>query len=237
MFPTVGRQTSMPNHSMFRVDRWDIVSEPTVPSRLSEIAKQARVPQGLSDSGRHDRFGDPRDYEVARGQIWRAAWDDVSLLVAIEKIEDGDVDVIPLTLEPVAEDEGCLILSPSLTVFGVEATLWMSLESTIPLRVLDEIVDEWSEDVTNAIAAAASPTIEPPAGVRRGEPAETEFDHSLSVRAEIEDDLAALCAAPALPTEVEEQAPVRTLAAVLGKGAHLGALLSALSLWAWGSLK
>lgn len=204
------------------------MSEPTVPSRLVEIARRAGVPRRLSDSGRHDRFGDPRDYEVGRGQVWRAAWDDVSLLVTVTKIEDTEVDVIPLTLEPISNDR-CLVLAPSLTVFGVEATLWMDLESTIPLRVFDEVIDEWSEDVMTAIASAGSSTYKPPTGIRRGEPVETEFDYSLSVRAEVEDDLAALRSSPALPTEVEEQPPVPTLADVLGKGADFPALVSALS--------
>ncbi|MHA6743199.1 hypothetical protein [Rhodococcus sp. 27YEA6] len=164
------------------------------------------------------------------GQVWRAAWGDVSLLVAVTQIEDADVGVIPLTLEPVSEDDRCLVLAPSLTVFGVEATLWMDLASTLPLRVLDEIIDKWPEDVTRAIAAAADyPTSVPGAGMRRGEPAETEFDYPASVRAEIEDDLVALRAAPALPTEVKDQEPVRTLAAVLGKGVDLPSLVTALS--------
>src|SRR5882762_895075 len=45
-----------------------------------ELARNAAAPQ-LSPAGRRARFGDTRDHPIQRGQIWRASWDEVSVLV------------------------------------------------------------------------------------------------------------------------------------------------------------
>lgn len=205
------------------------MSDPVAPIPLSELAKQARVPRALTDRGRKERFGNTRDLRIAPGQVWRAAWHDVSLLVLITRqAHEPDVGVIPVTLEPNLADDRSLIIAPSLTTFGVDATLLMDLESAVPLRVLDEIIDEWTADVTDALSPAELVETELPLGIRRGNPVETEFDRSLSMRAEIEDDLEALHSSPALPVETGGRHPARTLASVLGKNANLKALMSAL---------
>ncbi|OZE28047.1 hypothetical protein CH278_24260 [Rhodococcus sp. 05-2254-5] len=205
------------------------MADPEAPIRLSELAEQARVPRALTDRGRKERFGDTRDLKIAPGQVWRAAWDDVSLLVLITRpVHEPDVGVIPLTVEPNIANDRSLIIGPSHTAFGVEATLLIDLQSVVPLRVLDEIIDEWTADVLNALLPTASVLTQPPLGIRRGNPVETEFDRSLSVMAEIEDDLETLHSTAALPVETGRGQATRTLASVLGKNANLMALMTAL---------
>jgi hypothetical protein len=197
---------------------------------LLELARDASAPRALAVVGRQDRFGDYHDHSIERGQIWRAAWDEVSLLVLVASVEHAEISAIPATLDPGAEDAESVILESALTAFDVEATFWVGLRKNLPFRVLDEIVDELPAALTSWIVAAIpEQRVAAPLGVRRGRPDPTVFDSSATVRAEVEDDLAALQAAPALPVAQDPEATTRTLASILGKAVDLHVLLDALS--------
>lgn len=194
---------------------------------LLELARRAAAPQ-LSSARRRARFGDTRDHPIHPGQIWRASWDDIRRLVVIRQIEGTELDVIPLTVDPSAEDADCFVLDDRSTAFGTDATLWAGLSTTLPMRVLDEIIDELT-DGTSAWASDPDSTSLPD-GVRRGRAPSHPFETSIQVRATISDDLIALRSSPALPVAGDgDSQPVPTLASILGTNVDLEVLVSALS--------
>jgi hypothetical protein len=201
-----------------------------VPRHLLDLAREAAVPHPLTAAGRHARFGDSRDHPIERGQIWRAAWGDVSLLILVADVDHAEIDAIAVTLDPGAEDAEAIILAPSLTAFGVEVTLWMGLRASLPLRVLDEIVDEIPDRLIDWLASSSSNSTTPiPKGAQVGQRTSTAFETSTSIRAGVEDDLEALQAAPALPTSTQPETPTRTLASLLGRAVDLSVLVVALN--------
>jgi hypothetical protein len=179
------------------------MSDPTASNRLLELASQARVPDALTEIGRDARFGDPHLVQLQRGQVWRASWDEVSLLVLLLDVGEFDVTMVPVTLDPPAEDEHCLVLETSSTAFGVPATVWRALRSEVPVRVLDVLLDQWAVEFVDAADQRSGADL--PQGARRGTPIVSEFDLSASVRVEIVDDLNSLRGSPALPVESEGQ--------------------------------
>ncbi|MBM4569058.1 hypothetical protein GS489_00705 [Rhodococcus hoagii] len=151
------------------------------------------------------------------------------MLVLITEVNDTEVTVVPATVEPAAADEQCLVLAPAESVLRADLTLWMDLRGILPLRVLDEVVDELSPVIADAILVAGSdPTRPLHAGLRRGAATETAFDYAASARAEVEDGLDQLQASPALPVAAQEGQPTRTLAAILGKRADLRSMVNVL---------
>lgn len=151
------------------------------------------------------------------------------MLVLITEVSDTDVKIVPATVEPAAEDDQCIVLQPSETVFGVELTLWMDLRGPLPLRVLDEVVDELSPDLLHAMVMTASdPAQTPPRGMRRGRAVVTVFDYAAAARAEIADGLDQLRTSPALPVATEDGQPTKTLASILGKNTDLRSMVNVL---------
>lgn len=206
------------------------MSKSSVPSHLLELAREASAPYSLTAAGRRARFGDVHDLPVETGQIWRAAWNDVSLLVLVINVEHVDIDVVAVTLDTGAQDAESLILQPLLTSFGVDATLWMGLRTSLPLRVLDEILDEIPAPIVKWLTSTQVGSRMPlPKGVQEGRSPSTVFDTAFSIRAEVEDDLEALRSSPALPTATQSQTSTRTLASILGRDVDLNILVSALS--------
>jgi hypothetical protein len=201
----------------------------STPRDLLALAREAKAPDALSAAGRQQRFGDLSDRVIAPGQIWRAAWDDDSVLVFVAGVENAEIVAIPMTVDPGAEDQGALVLQPEATVFAIESTLWVDLRTTLPLRVFDEIIDQLPTAVTDWITC---PTRDPKdaaaLGMRTGKSPSTAFDRSRAVRAEIEDDLEALRAAPSLPIAKGAEVPTRTLASLLGKAVDLRVLVDGL---------
>lgn len=199
------------------------------PRDLLALAREATPPHSLTTAGRQQEFGDLSDRAIAPGEIWRAAWGDDSVLVFVTGFENADIEVIPVTLDPGAQDQHAMVLGPDATAFGVESTFWLDLHTTLPLRVFDEIVDQLPSAVTDVIAspthvAGAAEAL----GVRTGHAPSTPFDTSRTVRAEIEDDLQALRAAPRLPVAHDNDPAPRTLASILGKAVDLRVLVDGL---------
>ena len=72
-----------------------------------------------------------RDDDPRRGDIWRLAWDDLSLLAVVWQAGDGD----DLTVLPVFEecdaDEWCVLFSPSETGGLGDFAVSVALEATV----------------------------------------------------------------------------------------------------------
>ncbi len=155
-----------------------------------------------------DRMGNS-ELELRAGQVWRARWSDVSLLVLalgaeIEQNHKMWVPVIPITIEPHAENQGSLVLSSELNMFGVEVTLWCGLNAKIPFQTLDVCFGEVSEEVVVVSQAMARREgVELPLGSRLGKPFPSIFSGDAEYQALIEDDLAELAQAQGLSV-VEE---------------------------------
>lgn len=204
------------------------MTEPSAPDFLIDLARQARIPDELTAAGRQARFGDLMDLDPGRGQLWRADWDDTSVLVLLLEIGISEVSVVPITIDPSAEDEHSFVLAPVASALGVDATVWMGLQGTLPTRVLDGIVDQLADDVVDALERAEMrPDNEGRFLIRRGESIRSEFDAAAEVRAEIADDLEFLRSSPALPVQKEGQR-ARPLAELLKGHVDLPALKTAL---------
>lgn len=192
-----------------------------------ELARRAAAPQ-LSPAGRRARFGDTRDHPIQPGQVWRASWDEISMLVVVRAVEDTELEVIPLTIDPAAEDSDCFVLDEISTSFGTEATLWAGLTSTLPMRVLDEIIDELANEISDWLFNPDLTKL--PRGLRVGRAPSNPFETSIELKAVIDDDLASLRSTPALPVATDAGSKsVPSLASILGKKVDLEALVSALS--------
>ncbi|MFJ3898191.1 hypothetical protein [Streptomyces sp. NPDC090083] len=204
------------------------MSEPVVPQRFLDLAAAVRAPKELSAEGLRARFGDPAEVRLAVGQVWRARWEETSLLVLVLGIADREVNAVPVTIDPPGEDAASLVVDGIRTAFGVESTVWAGLAGPVPLRVLDRVVDLWEPDLVAWAAEMAdggAPSV--PAGARQGTVPASVFDPSEEVRAELEDDLDALRAAPGLP-EAKGTEKVVSLGALLNGLPDLPALGAAL---------
>lgn len=206
------------------------MSDLGVPQRFLDLAKQARGPRALSEEGLRDRFGELGEIEIGAGQVWRARWDGVSVLVLVLAVEDRVVLAAPVTIDPPAEDARCVVLEGSFTAFGVEATVWAGLTCLIPIRVLDRPLDEWSEDLVRWAAHTAQGRRSAiPGGTRQGRAIQSELAPAALLQAELVDDLELLSKAPGLPVD-SPGAAHRDLAALLGTNLDLASLCSSLGL-------
>lgn len=175
--------------------------------RLIELAATGMAPEALREPARRARFGPLEHQSIAPGQLWRARQDDtVVFLLVLALPEPPDPSVVvraaPVTVDPPGEDEACLVLDAMSNAFGVDATVWNALASWVPIRVLDDILDQVDVDLVTACLTLADhrelPTTPIP-GARRGRVVDSLFDAAADVRAQTEDDLAQLLQAPGLP--------------------------------------
>jgi hypothetical protein len=213
-----------------RVIREDTMSDPDAPQRFLDLAEQAAGQRALTDIRLRERFGEPGEADVHAGQIWRARWDQVSLLVLILTVGERDVLAAPVTVDPPVEDIHCLVVDGSSTAFGVDATVWAALATSVPVRVLERAIDTWKDDVARWVSTTTEGAPGPvPVGARRGRGGESGFDQVASFRAELMDDVESLQRAPALPAED----PGRTtpdLASLLGDQLDLALLCTSLEM-------
>ena len=197
------------------------MSEPTVPQSLIDLANSAQVPSELTARA----TGLNENSEVRQGQVWRAAWEHTSVLVLIVETSASNFTVAPLTIDPSAEDEECLVLDSAATVFGVEVTVWVGLISELPVRVLDTALDQLPSTLIDFILDFShSGAIDPPPLVRVGRATESAFDSANEVRADIVDDMQELRDSPTLPVETGEPNP--PLTDILGKGFKVSKLVA-----------
>lgn len=192
------------------------MSEPTALQRLLQLAEQVRVPEALSREGLSERFGAPGELEVAIGQVWRACWEDVTALLLITEVDDLAVAAVPVTLDLPSAPGRTVVVDAASTAFGLDAVAWIDLAERFPLRVLDQPVDRWNDDLVAAIRNTVVGTSAAPA-----------FASQEMMWAELADDLAALRDVPALPVQVPGEKPT-TLRALLGQSLDLRQLVTAL---------
>ncbi|MEK2477260.1 hypothetical protein [Streptomyces noursei] len=206
------------------------MSDLGVPQRFLDLAKRGQGPRALSETALRERFGDPVQVELEAGQVWRARWDGVSVLVLVVGVGAREVSAAPVTIDPPGEDEASVVVEGSRTAFGVDATVWTGLVSSVPLRVLERVVDVWGDDIVDCAVewarARPGPTV---AGVRAGQPIRSVLEPAAEVRAGLADDLEFLRDAPSLPIQEPGQA-TRSLASLLGDRLDLASLCSALRL-------
>lgn len=206
------------------------MSDAHIPQRLLGLARQARAPRALTDSGLRERFGAPEDAEISARQVWRARWEAVSVLVLVVTVADREVHAAPVTVDPPAEDDRSLVLSGSSTAFGVDTTVWAGLTAAVPIRVLERAVDAWNEDIVGWVRRVAEGVPgEAPSGTRPGRAIPSELDQARQVRAELVDDLEALQQSPGLPAGISEK-PVTDLASKLRGRLDLPSLCQSLDL-------
>lgn len=206
------------------------MSDPDVPKWLIDLAARNPGPRSLTESALRERFGKPREIDLERGQLWRAGWGDVAVLLLLLELGDGEVRASPVTIDPPAEDENSFVLAPDCTGLPTSVTVWTGLTRFVPQRVLETLVAAWSADVTTYLTNPTSmqPRAKLPIGMRRGLPIDSEFDDRCMIRADLEDDVDQLGQMPGLPVE-SPGSPPTTLAAVLGD-VDLAALCTALEL-------
>ncbi|WP_152564104.1 hypothetical protein [Actinomadura welshii] len=144
---------------------------------------------------------------------------------------NNDVIAAPVTIEPPAEDDQCLVIAPGRTVFGVDVTLWGGLRGPLPIRTLEVPVDAWDHEIADwTDTESTAPPANVPKNTRRGREILSEFEPEAELRAELQDELDLLRAAPALPAETTTDRPFRSLQSMMGKDLNLGALRDALDL-------
>jgi len=206
------------------------MSDPDVPKWFLDLAARNPGTRSLTESALRERFGEPSEIELEHGQVWRAGWGDMAVLLLVLELGEGEVRASPVTIDPPAEDENSFVLTSDLTAFPAPATVWTGLTRSVPQRVLDIVVAAWSMDVTTCLMNPASlePGARLPVGVRRGRSIASDFDDRSMIRADLEDDVDQLGQMPGLPVE-SPVSPSVTLAAVLGE-VDLAALCVALDL-------
>ncbi|MFD3890534.1 hypothetical protein [Streptomyces microflavus] len=206
------------------------MSDSGVPQRFLDLARQTRGPHALSEAGLRERFGDPAQAEITPGQVWRARWDEVRVLVLILDVDAREVNAVPVTIDPPGEDEASVVVDGSCTAFGVEATVWAGLVSCVPMRVLERVVDAWDEDIVRCATVRAQGRPAPAAtGVREGRLIRSALEPDAEARASLAGDLEYLRHAPGLPVQ-DIGRPSGNLASLLGDRLDLKALCSALEM-------
>src|SRR5574341_1147490 len=174
-----------------------------VPVALRRLAASAVASEALTVDGLRQRFGDPQGLEVAVGQLWRASWDDLTILALLVGVHPAAVTIVPVTVDPAGEDENSLILDAKSTVLGQPVTAWAGLTRRLPLRVLDQLLDVVSDEIVawcQRIQADRPATL--PGGTRLGDRISSPLEPAAEVRAQIEDELELLAAVTGPPGEV-----------------------------------
>ena len=153
-------------------------------------------------------------HDPARGQLWRALWDDVAQLVLVLRIIGaGTAVVAPVTIDPPACDESTVVVSADQTMLGHTATLWGRLAMEVPFLVFDLLVGELAPTVVDAVehVAAGGGAEMLPEGVSVGTPVMSPFDPAAEVRAELSDALECLRGAAWAPQALGSGKSLREL--------------------------
>lgn len=141
-----------------------------------------------------------RDDGPRRGDIWRLAWDDLSLLAVVWQAGDRrDLTVMPV-FEECDADEWCVLFSPSETGGLGDFAVSVALEATVPWPVLDarvgRVATESLSDLRSEYESGS------PAGlVPRGNRVRSELDERTEVLDEVRymlDQLSGVAWAPAV---------------------------------------
>ncbi len=198
----------------------------TADDRLQELiglAHAAAQPQ-LTELALRERFGRPDGWPLRPGAVWRARWDDVTLLVLLVGNPTATtVAVTPVTFDDTGADaDTLLVASPSGR--GATLAVWRTLRRDLPLALLDRPVDELAPAV---IAWTVGGPV--PDDARLAGPALPSVAPRSPVRADLEEDLDALIAAARALTPVSSRgAATGTRKRVLPSEEQFAALMARL---------
>lgn len=165
-------------------------NESGIPYDLLQAAVEAAAP-ALTPSALRERFGLAASWQIRPGQLWRAAWNNVTLLVLIVSVAEETVTAAPATIEPPAEDENSLIVDSRRTALNEPITVWGGLRRQLGLDVLDRPIDSIGADVAAWVTGESSV----PSGCRAGIEPASPFDADIEVRAMAADDMDYLASA------------------------------------------
>lgn len=179
-----------------------------IPAELVQAAAAAAAP-ALTPAALRERFGPPMNWLILPGQLWRAAWDDLKLLVLIVSVAGEVVTAAPATVEPTAEDEDCLIVDSRRTELDERVTIWGGLMRQIRPEVLDRPIDEIGADVAAWFIKRSSV----PSGCRVGTKPASPFEMDIDVGATVADDMDYLANAKSWAADLDD-APAADPAAV-----------------------
>jgi hypothetical protein len=184
-----------------------------VPERVRRAGAAAAASPGLIKAVRSAE-NTAIVHDPARGQLWRALWDDVAQLVLVLRLADtGTAVVAPVTTDPPACDESSVVVSADLTMLGHTATLWGGLAMEVPFLVFDLLVGDLAPAVVDAAEHVAvgggAETL--PEGVSAGTPVVSPFDPAAEVRAELSDTLERLRGAAWAPQALGSGKSLREL--------------------------
>jgi hypothetical protein len=208
------------------------VTERPIPQRLLDAAtRSADHLRRLTEVGLRERFGDPTEVEIAIGQVWRARWEQLTVLVLVLRVADRRVEIVPVTIDPPVEDGRCVVVDGPSTTFGVDATAWAGLRTTVPIRVLDRLIDAWRAVVVDAVVAAGlGRPWSANTAVRPGRRIASDLDTDALFRAELADQVHDLADVSLLPASEQTEQQSSTLGALLGNRLDLGSLCKTLNM-------
>jgi hypothetical protein len=189
------------------------MNEPEVPQNLLDLAATAQASPELVARA----CGTDENLAVAPGQLWRTAWEHTSVLVIVMAARSSNIIVAPLTVDPPAEDETCLVIARSATIIDAEMTLWIELECDLPLRVFDTLLDQLAPSFVDSVCQFTKLTDFESPLIRRGRSADSIFSSVNDIKADLIDDLDELRQSPTLPVRSHESA-TPSLETLLGKG-------------------
>lgn len=136
--------------------------------------------------------------EVAPGQLWRAVWEDVAMMGLVLDVEDGWVELAPLTTDLDYADPYTAILDPHEALFPTACAVFAGLTTPLPVftlqawlgaaddSVVAELVQLWRDNLRGAEPKSALPT---------GEPDLDDVDDHRDYRVELTTQLGCLAAA------------------------------------------
>jgi len=196
-----------------------------VPADLLAAARKASAGPALLAAVRGAEIGPIPD--PAPGQLWRAGWDEATVLVVVLETGVGDLLAAPVSVDPAVGDNRSLILEPDGTVFQVEVSVWAGLARAVPLRVLETYLETIQASTAQALTALQrGSSVDPPVGTRVGLPVMSPFDTAARVQAALADTLELLADASWAPSA----APARCVPGdVLGDHVDLAELPGVLS--------
>lgn len=169
-----------------------------IPDELLRDAAAAAVPT-LTPAALRERFGPPSDWRILPGQLWRAAWDDVTMLLLIVSVSGEAVTAAPATVDPAVEADDSLIVDATRSVLAEPVTIWSGLMRQIRLEVLDQPIDEIGADVAKWCTTKSGM----PHSSRLGSAPASPFEMDIDVGAMVADDIEVLANAPSWAAEVD----------------------------------
>lgn len=117
------------------------------------------------------------------GQVWRARWGTITLLLLILEATSRAVRAAPVTLDVAAVDDSAVLIPQEASELAVPLAVWLEDSTSLPLRVLDRHLGALTVTVTDLSEA------------RRGRPVLSAADDRAVLRAQRQDALDVLATA------------------------------------------